>query len=185
MSLPPPLPSKPPVIVIVIAILWALFSLLMLFTAIAGLLVWYGFDFPKHMPPPIPPQAPPAFAQLFGLLAYFDKMCILQIVLGLSMLITSLGFYFRMNWARVSMLFFSWLGIIYTVAFITFWITAWNSMTGMAPPTPEFNVSLFRAFGIAAGLFNAVFFIAPPAFLVWYLTQPAMRHVFTRNAENR
>jgi len=180
MSLPPPLPTKTPVSVIVIAILWALLSLLMLLGAIGGLFIWYAFDFPKHMPP----QVPPLFSQMFGLMAYFDKMCMVQIVLGIAMLLTSIGFYLRMNWARLSVLFFSWLGIIYTITFMTFWITIWNSMTTMAPPTAEFNVSLFRTFGVAAGLFNAVFFVAPPAFLVWYLTQPKTKAIFIKDAEN-
>lgn len=170
---------------IVIAILWALLSLLMLLGAIGGLFIWHAFDdFQKDLPPVLPPQAPPIFSQLFGLMAYFDKMCMAQTALGIAMLITSIGFYLRMNWARLSIILFSWLGIIYVITFMTFWITIWNSMTQMAPPTAGFNTSLFRTFGVVAALFNSVLFVAPPAFLVWYLTQPRMKTIFAANAEN-
>lgn len=164
--------KKRPTSVTVIGWIFIVVAVLMILGGAMGL-VAFSFIHPSggSTVPPMPKDVGRTFAVMSIVFQYFGLLASLQIVFAIFILIAGIQFLKLRAWARIALEIVSYLGLIYTVGFGTFWVVSWISVTSRFP-VAESTVgppALFNIFGAVMGIVVIAVCVVPLIVIIKFL----------------
>ena len=175
--------SRPesPASVKIIGWFYVVVSGMMFFSGVMGYMAWHVIEEMRRIEglnegPPFPSP----FRLMEIMFRYYDVLAILQVLVSVIILVTSIQFLRLKRWARTGIEIISWLALLYVLGFGTYWVVSWLSILSMPVKEagPPVSPLVFDIFGAVMGAAITLIFAIALFVIIRFLRKEEIRQIF-------